>query len=269
MFLDQIVTNANLFFLILVRVFAMLAVAPLFSSESVPDIVRVGLAFFVSIVIFPWVNAAGYPIPENGLAYVGLLVGEVLIGLLQGFFLVMVYSVFQMAGQFIAQQMGFTASEVYDPLAQVEQPVLGQFLNLSAMLVFLSAGGFQQVFLTNVWASFHALKAADFFAHPDFISQHLIVSLSDLFGRSFLLSLPVFGVLMLCTISLGLIGKAAPQMNLMMMGFPINIGFGFFVMMASMPFLVQAFSAVVNGGFDSLQALFLKLSAGHPGGVVR
>lgn len=269
MFLDQIVTNANLFFLILVRVFAMLAVAPLFSSESVPDIVRVGLAFFTSIVVFPWVQAAGYPIPENGLAYVGLLLGELLLGLLQGFFLTMVYSVFQMAGSYIAQQMGFSASEVYDPLAQVEQPVLGQFLNLSAMLVFLTAGGFQQVFLTNVWASFHALRAVDFFSHPDFISTHLITSLSDLFGRSFLLSLPVFGVLLLTTVSLGIVGKAAPQMNLMMMGFPINIGFGFFVMMASMPFLVQAFSAVVNNGFDSLQGLFVQLSSGHAGGVTR
>ena len=262
MFLDAIYHNANLFFLILVRVFSMIAVAPLFSAESVPDIVRVGLAFFVSIVIFPWVQAAGYPIPENGLAYVGLLVGEVLIGLLQGFFLTMVYSVFQMAGQYIAQQMGFNASEVYDPLAQVEQPVLGQFVNLSAMLVFLTAGGFQQVFLTNVWASFHALRAADFFAHPDFINTQLIGSLSELFQRSFLLSLPIFGVLLLTTVSLGLVGKAAPQMNLMMMGFPINIGLGFFLMIAAMPFLVQAFSAVVDNGFDTLRDLFKQLSPG-------
>jgi len=266
LFLDQIVTNANLFFLILVRVFAMLAVAPLFSSESVPDIVRVGLAFFTAIVVFPWINAAGYPIPENGLAYVGILFGEVLLGLLQGFFLTMVYSGFQMAGSYIAQQMGFNASEVYDPLAQVEQPVLGQFLNLSAMLVFLTAGGFQQVFLTNVWASFHALKAVDFLGHPDFISHLLIGQLSEMFQRSFLLSLPVFGVLLLTTVSLGLVGKAAPQMNLMMMGFPINIGFGFLVMMAAMPFLVQAFSAVVNGGFDTLQSMFDALK---PGTVAR
>lgn len=265
MFLDSIVTNANLFFLILVRTFSMIAVAPLFSSESIPDIVRVGLAFFVSIVVFPWINAAGYPIPDNGLAYVGLLVGELLIGLLQGFFLVMVYSAFQMAGQFIAQQMGFNASEVYDPLAQVEQPVMGQFLNLSAMLVFLTAGGFQQVFLTNVWHSFQALRAADFFTHPDFISQQLVTSLAELFQRSFLLSLPVFGVLLLTTLSLGLVGKAAPQMNLMMMGFPINIGLGFVLLMASMPFLVQAFTSVVNNGFDTLQALFIRMAP--PGGV--
>jgi len=259
-FLDQILTNANLFFLILVRVFAMISVAPLFSSDAVPGIVRIGLSFFVGIAIFPWVQASGYPLPDSALGYVGILVGELLIGLLQGFFLVMVYSVFQMAGGYIAQQMGFNASEVFDPLAQVEQPVLGQFLNLSAMAVFLTAGGFQQIFLTNVWASFHALRATDFFARPDFISQHLVSDLSSLFARSFLLSLPILGVLLLSTISLGVIGKAAPQMNLMMMGFPINIGLGFLVMMAAMPFLVQAFSSVVDNGYSSLQDLFLQLS---------
>ncbi len=256
----MIAANANLFFLILVRVFAMIAVTPLFSSESMPDVVRVGLSFFTAIVIFPWMQAFGYPIPENGLAYVGLLVGEALLGLLQGFFLVLVYSAFQMAGTFIAQQMGFNASEVYDPLAQIELPVLGQFLNLSAMLVFISAGGFQQVFLVNIWESFHALRAVDFLTQPGFVSQTLLTGLSEMFQRSFLLSLPIFGILLLMTLALGLIGKAAPQMNLMMMGFPISIGFGFLIMMLAMPYLIQAFSAVIDNGFNSLEDLFLSIS---------
>ena len=256
----MIAQNANLFFLILARVFAMLAVTPLFSSEAMPDAARIGLAFFTAVVVFPWMQASGYPIPDNGLAYVGLLIGEALLGLLQGFFLVLIYSAFQMSGTFIAQQMGFNASEVYDPLAQIELPVLGQFLNLSAMLVFISAGGFQQVFLVNVWESFRALRAVDFLTQPGFVNQTLLTGLSEMFQRSFLLSLPIFGILLLLTIALGLIGKAAPQMNLMMMGFPISIGFGFLIMMMSMPFLIQAFSAVIDNGFSSLEDLFRSIS---------
>lgn len=260
MFLESIAQNANLFFLILVRVFAMLAVTPLFSSEAMPDAVRIGLAFFTSVVIFPWMQVSGYPIPENGLAFVGLLIGEALLGLLQGFFLVLVYSAFQMSGTFIAQQKGFNASEVYDPLAQIELPVLGQFLNLSAMLVFISAGGFQQVFLVNVWESFKALRAVDFLSQPGLVNTTLLNGLSEMFQRSFLLSLPIFGILLLLTLALGLIGKAAPQMNLMMMGFPISIGFGFVVMMLAMPFLIEAFGSVINNGFNSIEDLFKAVS---------
>lgn len=267
MFLENLAINANLFFLILVRVFAMLAVAPLFSSDAIPDIVRIGLAFFTAVTIFPWIQAAGYPIPENGLMYAGLLVGEILLGLLQGFFLVLVYSVFQMAGQFFSLQMGFGASEVFDPLAQVEIPVLGQLLNLIAMFIFVSIQGFQQVFLVNVFESFKELKAVDFLVHPGFVSDRLLIALADMFQKSFIISLPVFGTLFLVSLTMGLLGKAAPQMNLLMMGFPFSIGIGFLMMIVAMPFLIEAFSALINNGFGDLRTLFQGLSAqqGAPG----
>ena len=269
MFLENIAQNANLFFLILARVFAMLAVTPLFSSEALPDVTRIGLAFFTAVVVFPWMQSSGYPIPDNGLQYVGLLLGEALLGLLQGFFLVLVYSAFQMSGTFIAQQMGFNASEVYDPLAQIELPVLGQFLNLSAMMVFISGGGFQSVFLVNVWESFKALRAIDFVTQPGFVNQTLLTGLGEMFQRSFLLSLPIFGILLLVTLALGLIGKAAPQMNLMMMGFPISIGVGFVVMLLAMPYLIQAFNAVINNGFNSIEELFKVISPPSLRGALR
>jgi flagellar biosynthetic protein FliR len=260
MFLADMFSHANLFFLILVRVFAMLAVAPLFSSEAIPGAARAGLAFFTAVVIFPWMEHAGYPIPDNGLAYIGLLIGEALLGILQGFFLVLVYAVFQMTGQFLAQQMGFNASETYDPLAEMELPVLGQFTNLIAMMVFLSVGGFPKIFLMNVWESFHAIRAVDFLTHQNLVSQSLIGGLGAMFERSFLLSLPVLGVLLLTTVTLGLIGKAAPQMNLMMMGFPISIGVGFSLLILGMPFLLSGFAAVVSNGFSQLNDLLMRLA---------
>jgi len=252
MFLDNLVQNANLFLVVLARILAMLSVAPLLSSDSVPSIARISLAFFTAIVIFPWVQTVGYVIPEDGLSYAALLIGEILLGLLQGFFLVLIYTAFQTAGQFFAVQMGFGASEVYDPLAQIEIPVLGQLLNLVAMFVFLSIRGFQQIFLVNVFESFRTLKAMDLVTRPDVISTELIRNLSLLFERSFLISLPIFGTLLLVSITLGLLGKAAPQMNLMMMGFPFSITIGFLLMIASLPFLVEAFSGIVNLGFYEL-----------------
>lgn len=255
MFIENLADNANLFFLILVRVFAMLAVAPLFSSDSIPDVVRAGLAFFTAIVVFPWIQAAGYPIPADGLMYLGLLVGEALLGILMGFFLVLVFSVFQMIGDFFSLQMGFSASEVYDPLAMIEIPIVGQFLNLIAMFVFLSIQGFQQIFMVNVFQSFRGLRAVDFLIHPNFISDKLIVALGQMFQHAFLIALPVFGTLLIVSLVLGLLGKAAPQMNLMMMGFPISISVGFIMIVVSMPFLVQAFAGVVNHAFRDLGGL--------------
>ena len=81
----------------------------------------------------------------------GLLVlGEVGIGLLIGFLLNLIFSAFQLAGQFFSLQMGFSASEVFDPLSQVEIPLMGEFLNLIAMLVFLTTSGMSKFLLVGV-----------------------------------------------------------------------------------------------------------------------
>ncbi len=164
---EQIAANAQLFFLIFARVFGLIRIAPLLSSTAIPSTVRTGLAFFVAAVVFPWVSADGYPIPENGTLYALLLAGELMVGIVIGFFLLLVFSAFQLAGQFFSLQMGFGASEVFDPLSQVEIPVVGQFLNLIAMFIFIVIQGFSRIFLTGVYRSFQAMRAVDLVIRPE------------------------------------------------------------------------------------------------------
>ena len=140
----------NLFLLVAVRILAMIEVAPLLSGSGVPQVAKLGLAGFAAAIVFPAVKASGYPIPADGVSYALLLVGEAMIGLTMGFFLSIVYSAFLTAGQFFAQNMGFGAMETYDPFAEVEIPIMGQFLNLIGMFVFLVTDGFQQLFLIGV-----------------------------------------------------------------------------------------------------------------------
>ena len=102
----------------------MLQVAPLFSSSALPQVAKIGFSLFIAAVIFPVVVAEGYVLPNSPLQYLFLLLGEVLIGIIIGFFLVVVYASFQVAGQFFSLQMGFGASQVFDPLAQIEIPLL-------------------------------------------------------------------------------------------------------------------------------------------------
>jgi flagellar biosynthesis protein FliR len=250
--LVEIVNSAPLFFLIFARVTALIETAPLLSSDGIPQIAKVGLGFFAAFVVFPWVKKAGYPIPPMGLEYAMLVVGEALVGVLIGFFLDLVYSVFQLAGQYFALQMGFGASEVFDPLSQIEMPVMGQYLNLIAMFIFVSTGGFQKLFLVGVYRSFQAMKAADLVVHREGIMKLLLFSLSDLFAQALIISLPILGTLFLITVAMGLLAKAAPQMNLLMMGFPITIGVAFLVMLAILPMMVEAFSRIIDLSFERL-----------------
>ena len=90
--IDLLLQNLELFILIFVRIFALISIAPLLSSAGVPGIAKVGLALFTGIVIFPWVAEQGYLIPQSGLSYAMVMVGEIVIGLILGFMLTVIYS---------------------------------------------------------------------------------------------------------------------------------------------------------------------------------
>jgi flagellar biosynthetic protein FliR len=197
-------------------------------------------------------KALNFIIPDSGLMYAMLVVGEVLIGIIMAFIILLVFTVFQTAGQMFSTQMGFSASQVFDPLSQVEIPLLGQFLNIIAMLVFLVTGGMKKIFLTGVYQSFSAVKASDLFVQQDMLITYFSGVLGNLFEQSLIIAIPIMGVLILLSVTMGLLAKAAPQMNLLMVGFPIQITVGFVMMMAAMPFLIEKFSIIINSGFDQI-----------------
>ncbi|MGA2545753.1 MAG: flagellar biosynthetic protein FliR [Rectinemataceae bacterium] len=245
----------NLFVLIAVRVLAMIEVAPLLSGQGVPQVAKVGLAGFAAALVFPAVKAAGYAIPADGMAYALLIVGEAMIGLVMGFFLSIVYAAFTTAGQFFSLQIGFGASETYDPLAEVELPLMGQFLNLIAMFIFVSTSGFQKLFLIGVQGSFKAMRAIDLVSRRDDLIHFLLKSVGALFQQALILSMPVLGTLFIVTVAMGLLSKAAPQMNLLTEGFSITLTVTFFIMLSAMPFMMEAFSHLVEASFDDLGIL--------------
>lgn len=254
MFAD-VILNAQLFLLIAARVLAIVETAPLLSSDAVPQVGKVALAGFAAFAVYPMVRQSGYPIPELGLEYALLVAGEAAIGVIIGFFLTVVYTAFATAGQLYSLQMGFGASEVYDPLASIEIPLIGQLLNLAGMLVLLLTGGFRTVFLNGVLGSFRAMRAIDLVLRKDQLLQWFFGAMSDLLLQSLVLSLPILGTLFLISITTGLLSKAAPQMNLLTEGFPLSISVAFLILMTSMPFIAEAFSRILQTGFSDLSSM--------------
>lgn len=261
MILETIARNAPVFLLILVRVFALVRVAPITSSASIPGIARVALVFFASLAIYPAVVAGGYPQPPTGIGFVLVAVGEMLIGILSALFLVVMFAVFQLAGQFFSLQMGFGASQVFDPMAQIEIPIVGQFLNLVAMTVFIISDGMQRIFLIGVLGSFRAFRAVDIASAQTDILRLVLSSLFNLFEQSLVIAFPILGILFLLQVTMGLFGKAAPQMNLLLLGFPAAIGIAFLTILLVLPFLVEAFEVVIDRAFEQIALVFAERSA--------
>lgn len=258
MVLNAIARNAPLFLLIFVRVFVLLRIAPITSSESIPGIARIAVAFFAAFAVYPAVVAAGYPVPDTGLGFILLAVGEALIGIITAFFLQMIFATVQLAGQFFSLQMGFGASQVFDPLAQIEIPLVGQFFNMVAMMIFVISGGLQRIFLHGLLGSFQAMRAPDLAGAGQDLMPLIGGSLARLFEQSLVIAFPILGILFTLQITMGLFGKAAPQMNLLMLGFPLAIGVAFVVIILTMPFLVEGFEAIINSAFHQIDLMFAR-----------
>jgi len=257
--IGNLVVNFRVFLIIFVRVVALIQVAPLFSSRAIPQMAKLGFALFVSAAIFPWVAEQGYLLPENTVDYFLVVVGEAMIGIILGFFLNIIFAVFLVAGQFFSLQMGFGASQVFDPLAQIQIPLMGQFLNIAGMFTFLVISGAQKLLLVGVYRSFQSIRAVDLVAGRSYLLSLFLRSLGELFVNSLTIAFPILGTLLLVSVSMGLLAKAAPQMNLLMMGFPIAIGTALIIIAVATPFLIGAFSRLLEGGFEQLGTIITNL----------
>jgi flagellar biosynthetic protein FliR len=261
--IEELLIHAPVFILIVSRALAMIETAPLLSSGAIPQVAKIALAGFVAYTAFPLAeNTIGAIVIGGGLYSLNFLlmvIGEGIIGLIMGFFLTIIFSAFATAGQFFSLQMGFGASETFDPLAQTENPLMGQYLNLVAMLVFLSIGGFRMLFLEGFWRSLESVSIIHLIEGRDAVVGMILLGLSRLFLDAIVISMPILGTLFLTSLSTGLISKAAPQINILSEGFPISITVAFVLIFATMPFMVEAFSRVVDEGFQTLETLYSRI----------
>ncbi|MCK9171727.1 MAG: flagellar biosynthetic protein FliR [Treponema sp.] len=259
--LDRIVAQAPVFLLIAVRCFALLMTLPLFSMRSVSRIAKIALAGYMAYIILPFADFSVYVpyITKDGsfdLIYIMLLIGEAMIGVIMGFYITIIFSAFSTAGQFFAFQMGLSASEVYDSMSQVENPLMGQYLNLVAMLIFMQNHWFQKLFLKGLVGSFTTMNVFKLLDAREKIVKFLAGGLTQLFADALVISLPILGTLMLVTVCMAILSRAAPQMNLLSEGFSIMLLVAFFIITVLMPSLCDFFERSFNSGITSLIQLF-------------
>ncbi len=256
----MILAQAPQFLLVAVRVFAMIMTCPLLSMRNVPRAAKIALAGFAAFFILPSAYKNGWDnfteiTSAYSMEYFLFLAGEALLGVITGFYVSLIFAAFSSAGQFFSFQMGFSAAEAYDALSQIENPLMGQYLNMIAMLVFLSTDGLNQLFVLGVERSFQSINCTLLVAGREHIIKFLFSGLSDLFFDAMMIALPMVGILFLIAVTMGILSKAAPQMNLLSEGLPITILVSFLVLMLLLPVMCGFFSRSIEIAFTKFQRL--------------
>lgn len=234
------------------RIAALVGVAPIFGARTVPIRVRLGLALALTAVIVPSLP----PAPAiDALGPQGVLVGvhQVLIGLAMGFALLLVFSAFILGGQVFAMQMGLGFASMVDPQRGVQVPMVSQFYVLAATLIFLSLDG--HLILIEVLAqSFQTLPVA-----PRGLTATGLWTLvawgKQMFAGAVLIALPAIATLMIVNLAFGMMTRAAPQLNIFAVGFPISLTVGFIVMLLMLPTAVPHLANLIDDIFSMIRQL--------------
>lgn len=236
----------------LLRIGAFFTALPVLSSHNVPLRVRVVLAVAVTGVVMPLLP----PLPDIDLfGYQGWMVGvqQILIGILTGLILQVVFDAVVFAGQSIAYSMGLGFASLVDPQTGVQVPVVSQFYLVIATLVFLNMDG-HLLMIKLLLDSFRTIPVAiDGVAGDELWT--LIAWSGRLFAGGLLLSLPVVATLLLVNISFGVATRAAPQLNIFSVGFPVTLMLGLLFIWLTLPHLLQRLSGLLGEAYEAVEQL--------------
>lgn len=241
--LTTLTTQLEAYAWVLLRVSGFMMVAPIYGSASVPARVRVVVTLFLTLMFAPLAPRVAWVEPFGA---TGLLTAaqQVLIGFAIGIVVQVVFDALLMAGQTIANTMGLGFAQIVDPTRGQGTVVIGQFFLILGTLLFLSMNA--HLALLRVLAdSFRLLPPG-----PDAFSATQLATLATWGGKIFeagtVIALPAVVGLLLVNLALGVVGRAAPQLNLFAVGFPVSMVLGFGMLMLSLPSLQDGFERLAT-----------------------
>jgi flagellar biosynthesis protein FliR len=236
---QQIMLWASSFFWPLLRISAMFVSIPVFSGRFVDSKIIVGAALLITFFTIPLLPQA--PAIEV-MSHQGLVTGlqQILIGLLMGFVLQLVFSAVIFAGQGIAYSMGLGFASMVDPATGVSVPVISQFYLVLSTLLFLTLGG-HLLLIEMLIDSFHSLPiGVNGIERSDLWS--VIAWSSRLFSAGLLMAMPAIASLLMVNVAFGVVTRAAPQLNIFAVGFPITLVLGALLMWLTLPSVLSNFT---------------------------
>lgn len=256
-FLEALLPRIDLILLIWIRVMGLFTTAPVWSNRQVPVQVRVALSFAIGLLLHGLIPQ---PAPVvNLIQLVPVALKELAVGMLIGFVVAMAFAAFQFAGELLDINIGFTMMNVLDPITNTQSPLLGNFLYILGLLVFFTIGGHHMLF-ESILDSYRVVPV-DGMVLTGALTEHLVQSAAKIFAIGLQVAIPVLAALLLTAIALGIMNRTVPQMNVFVMGLPVQMFVGIALLAVILPLYMSALRAVFGGLYDDIQ-LIIRLLKG-------
>jgi flagellar biosynthetic protein FliR len=237
------------FILVAIRVGCILLFMPIWDSRIIPVQIKVYSLLVIALALTPVVAGSLPPFPSTWLGAMGLVLREVLLGLSLGLVVRFIFAAVQMAGDLLGIQMGFGMVNLIDPNSGVRTTVMGDILLMVATVLFLTVDG-HHLLLVVLARSFGEVPVGGPGLLPGSLFSILVPMGSLMYQLAVKLVAPILLVLFLTQVGMGLVARTVPQVQVMVVAFPLTIALGLIFLSLTLmligPYIVGQFS-----GFQS------------------
>jgi len=227
-------TTVYHFSVLFLRAASFIFTAPIIGSRNVPITVKGGLSLAVAIVVYPVIPHALFgQVPPNLPTFALIVAREIIIGMAIGYGARLVFDGVQFGAQYVAFMMGLGIANVLDPQSEAQIPIIAQMEGVIAFILFITIGG-HLWFISAFYDSYSILPTGGF----QMVSGTWVLYLSKMVGKLFVIAMkvnaPIWAALLFTQVCMGIVARMIPQINIFIVGFPLQIAVGFFVMAFSM-----------------------------------
>lgn len=221
--------NLEYFLLILIRISMFIYIAPFYGMRGVPNQVKIGLSFFVSILVYQVTLPHNVIVYESVWGYAVVVIKEALTGLLIGFSTSICTSIIGFAGRIIDMETGLSMSNLIDPTTKEMSSITGVFYQYVIMLMLIVSGMYQYI-LKALIETFTLIPVNGAVFQSDKLLAAILLFMKDYILIGFRICLPVFAVMLILNAVLGILAKVSPQMNMFAVGMQLKVLVGLCVL---------------------------------------
>ena len=246
------VAQAQIFFLAFTRIMATIIHVPVLGGRMIPNQVRISLGILLTMFLLPWQTLPAATVSIGVVAYIIAIGRELIIGTVAGYAADLVFGAVQMAAEAMGLGSGFSSNRIFNPVIGDAGSSYEQIFVLFATMYFLAIDGHHQVLLA-MQKMFEVVPIQGTIPFSD--PTLLLTMTSQLVQAGIQLSLPVLAALLLTDLSLGLVARITPQIQVYFMGLPVKLG----ISMLAMGSVIVLLLPLVGNVYNSLGTKMLAL----------
>jgi flagellar biosynthetic protein FliR len=239
------------FLYVFIRVGLIIVFSPILGSATVPVKMRIGLILFISIAVFPVVKSQPMPHSRGIFELISYAFLEAMIGFTIAYAARLIFAIVQLSGTLIDFQMGFGVVNVIDPQTSSQVSITAQVQNILAIFIFLALNAHHYTIQAIVESFFIINPQKAVFS--SFTMEFVMQLITGTFVTAIKLAAPLMAILFFLSVGLGLVARTVPQMNVFIIGFPLQIAAGLLMLAATMSF----FSLAMQHQILTLPASFM------------